>query len=134
MLIRWQRKMGIRARMNTHFFYTPTGINLVIEIPLCGEHNTFVLYQFQALPIQLTPEAFLTLEPKNPLLGIGETDLNTHSKYVELTHPELSKCRRFGQVFLCTEQTIVNRPNSDSCLYALYRDSSIKTVSIRTDF
>jgi hypothetical protein len=108
------------SQMNTHFFYTPTGINLVIEIPLCGEHNTFVLYQFQALPIQLTPEAFLTLEPKNPLLGIGETDLNTHSKYVELTHPELSKCRRFGQVFLCKEQTIVNRPNSDSCLYALY--------------
>jgi hypothetical protein len=108
------------SQLRTHFFYTPTGINLVIEIPLCGEHNTFVLYQFQALPIQLTPEVFLTLEPKNPLLGIGETDLNTHSKYVELAHPELSRCRKLGQIFLCREQTIVNRPNTDSCLYALY--------------
>ena len=108
------------SQLRTHFYFTPTGINLVIEIPLCGEHNTFVLYQFQALPIQLSPEVFITLVPKYPLIGIGEPDLNSHAKYLELDHTDLSRCQKLGQVFLCKDQTIINRPNPDSCLYALY--------------
>ena len=108
------------SQLHTHFYFTPTGLTLVIEIPLCSEHNTFTLQKFDALPLQLGNEVYIKLVPDYPLIGIGEPDITGHAKYVELSWLDLARCQKLGRTYLCSEQRIVNRPNAQSFLYALY--------------
>ena len=108
------------SQLHTNFYFTPTGITLVIDIPLCSNHNTFSLHKFTALPIKLGSEVYVKIIPENTIIAIGENDLTGHPKYVELSLMDLTMCQRLGKIYLCPEQRIVTKPNPHSCLYALY--------------
>ena len=108
------------SQLQTHFYFTPTGLTLVIEIPLGSEHNTFTLHKFDALPLQLGTEVYVKIVPDYPLIGIGEPDINGKAKYIEMNLMDLARCQKLGKTYLCTEQRIVHRPDAQSCLYALF--------------
>ena len=108
------------SQLQTNFYMTPTGINLVVDIPLASEQTTFTLHKYNALPIKLGEEVFAKLVPSNPILAIGESEPSGSPRYVELSSTELSMCQRLGKIYLCTDQRIVKRPNQYSCLYSLF--------------
>ena len=108
------------SQLQTNFYMTPTGINLIVEIPLASEQTMFTLHKYNALPIKLGEEVFAKLVPGNPILAIGEQEPSGSPRYVELSTTDLSMCQRLGKIYLCTDQRIIKRPNQYSCLYSLF--------------
>jgi hypothetical protein len=108
------------SQLQTNFYMTPTGITLVVDIPLASEQTTFTLHRYNALPIKLGEEVFAKLVPSNPILAIGESEPSGSPRYVEMSSTDLSMCQRLGKIYLCTDQRIVKRPNQYSCLYSLF--------------
>ena len=109
------------SQLRTHYSFTPTGIELILEIPLCSPDNSFALHQFDALPIKLGPEAYINLISDFPIIGIGELDTNGKAKFVEMSFADLAQCQMIGKTYLCTQKRIVKRSNAQSCIYALYQ-------------
>ena len=72
------------AQLETHYSFTPKGVKIIITLPLISSRNSFELYEFQALPIELGPSAYLYLVSDVPLIGIGEPDRTGKSTFVEL--------------------------------------------------
>ena len=57
-------------------------------MPLISSQNSFELYEFNALPVELGPKAYLTLVSDFPLIGLGESDLSGKSPFIELSHAD----------------------------------------------
>ena len=108
------------SQMSTHFHYTQFGLNLVVDIPLAAEFNSFQLFQFQPLPIKLGGHVHVKIAPGSQILAIGEPGPKGLSRYIELNLADLARCRQLGKVFLCPEQRVVHKPNGHSCLYSLF--------------
>ena len=108
------------AQLQTHFSYTPRGVKVIIKLPLVSRHNSFELYQFNALPIPIGTAAYLYLVANVPLIAIGETDLTGKATFVELTNENLSQCQILGKIYICESQTIVKKSSAESCIYSLY--------------
>ena len=108
------------AQLETHYSFTPKGVKIIITLPLISSRNSFELYEFQALPIELGPSAYLYLVSDVPLIGIGEPDRTGKSTFVELTHDDLSHCRKLGQIHICDKKKVIKRSRGDSCIYSLY--------------
>ena len=108
------------AQLETHYSFTPKGVKIIITLPLISSRNSFELYEFQALPIELGPAAYLYLVSDVPLIGIGEPDRTGKSTFVELTHNDLSHCKKLGQIHICDKKKVVRRSRGDSCIYSLY--------------
>ena len=108
------------TQMPTQFFYTNSGINLVVSIALASDYNTFLLYQFEPLPIKLGGRVHVKIAPQNQVLAIGEPGDRGHSKYIELGLLDLARCQHLGQVYLCQDQQVVHKPNGRTCLYSLF--------------
>ena len=108
------------SQLETQFFFTPSGINLIVNIPLTSDQTTFTFFQFNPLPMQLSENVFLELVPKNQILAIGGSESNGHPRYAELSLLDISMCQKLGKVFICKDQRIISKPNSHSCLYALF--------------
>ena len=64
------------SQLETHYSFTPKGVKIIIEVPLISSQNSFELYEFNALPVELGPKAYLYLVSDFPLIGIGEADLS----------------------------------------------------------
>ena len=108
------------SQMSTHFHYTEFGLNLVVEIPLTANFNTFLLYQFHPLPIKLGGQVHVKIAPENRILAIGEPGQRGLSRYIELSLIDLARCRQLGKVYMCPEQRVVHKPNGHTCLYSLF--------------
>ena len=108
------------SQLETSFYFTTTGITLIVNIPLTSEQMTFSLFKFNALPIKLGNNVVLELVPQNSIIAIGEPESNGHPRYVELSLYDLSMCQKLGSVHICKDQRIVHKPNPHSCLYALF--------------
>ena len=108
------------AQLQTHFSYTPRGVKVIIKLPLVSRHNSFELYQFNALPIPIGTAAYLYLVSNVPLIAVGEADPTGKATFVELTNENLSQCQQLGKVYICDQQTIVRKSSAESCIYALY--------------
>lgn len=109
------------SQMKTSFSYTKKGINLFVEVPLTSQDKSFVLHQFHPLPISLSQKAYVQLLSNVPIVGIGKNDLNGKPLYIELTFADLAQCNHFSEeVFLCTKQRKIKRPENPSCIYSLF--------------
>ena len=108
------------AQLDTHYSFSPKGIKIIIELPLISSGNSFELYEFKALPIELGPAAYLYLVSEVPMIAIGEADQTGKSTFVEMTHDALSHCKRLGQIHICDKQRVIKKSTSDSCIYSLY--------------
>ena len=62
------------SQMSTHFFYTPSGLNLIVDVPLTADFNTFLFCQFNPLPIKLGGQVYVKIAPEHKVLAIGEPD------------------------------------------------------------
>ena len=108
------------SQMKTHFFYTPSGIEIVIDVPLISPDNIFELQKFNPIPISLSPKAYVQLVSDFSIVGLGKKDLNHRALFFEMTFANLEQCERLGEIFLCTKQRIVKKSNAPSCIYSLY--------------
>ena len=108
------------TQMPTQYYYTNSGITLVVSIALAADYNTFLLYQFRPLPIKLKGRVHVKIAPENQILAIGEPGDRGHSRYVELSLLDLARCQHLGQVYLCQDQQVVHKPNGRTCLYSLF--------------
>ena len=108
------------SQLRTHFDFAETGIKIIIEIPLVSVQNTFELHRFDALPIELGAEAYLTLISDFPIIGIGKSDVNGKPTFVELSYTDMADCQKIGEVLLCPDKKVVKRPYAQSCIYSLY--------------
>ena len=108
------------AQLDTHYSFSPKGIKIIIELPLISPGNSFELYEFKALPIELGPAAYLYLVSDVPLIAVGEADQTGKSTFVEMTHNDLSHCKKLGQIHICDKQRVIKKSTADSCIYSLY--------------
>ena len=88
------------AQLDTHYSFSPKGIKIIIELPLISSGNSFELYEFKALPIELGPAAYLYLVSDVPLIAVGEADQTGKSTFVEMTHNDLSHCKKLGPIHM----------------------------------
>ena len=109
------------SQLRTHFDFTPTGIKVIIEVPLCSPQNSFELHRFDALPIELGTKAYMTLVSDFPIVGIGNSDITGQPTFVEMSLNDMAECHKIGKVHLCPNKNIVKRPQAQSCIYSLYR-------------
>ena len=109
------------SQMYTSFSYTKKGITILVEIPLASQDSVFSLHQFHAMPISLSPNAYVQLISNAPIVGIGKPDLSGKPLFIEMSYADLAQCHHFSdQVFLCTQQRKIQKPESPSCVYSLY--------------
>ena len=108
------------SQMRTSFTYTKTGIEIIVTVPLISQDSLFELHRFNPIPISLSPKAYVQLVSDFPIVGLGKRDINHRSLFIELTFADLNECEKLGELFLCSRQRIVKRPNSPSCVYSLY--------------
>ena len=108
------------SQMRTSFTYTKTGIEIIVTVPLISQDSLFELHRFNPIPISLSPNAYVQLVSDFPIVGLGKKDINQRSLFIELTYADLNECEKLGELFLCSRQRIVKRPNSPSCVYSLY--------------
>ena len=108
------------AQLDTHYSFSPKGIKVIIELPLISSGNSFELYEFKALPIELGPKAYLYLVSDVPIIAVGSPDQTGKSTFVEMTHDDLSHCKKLGQIHICDKQRVVKKSAADSCIYSLY--------------
>ena len=109
------------SQLETSFYFTASGITLLVEIPLTSDQTTFSLFRFNALPMKLADNVFLELIPDNEIIAIGEPEsISGRPRYVELSLLDLSVCNKLGKIYICKDQQIVSKPNAHSCLYALF--------------
>ena len=121
------------SQMETNFYYVENGVHLVVEVPLCSNSDTFYLYQFLPLPVQLSTEAYVRIAPEQQILAVGEVNGRGKAPYIEMSLLDLAQCRRLGRVYLCSEQRVVHKPNGQTCLYALYvadRNAAVKACRV----
>ena len=109
------------SQMYTSFSYSKKGITILVEIPLASQDSVFSLHQFHAMPISLSPNAYVQLISNAPIVGIGKPDLSGKPLFIEMSYADLAQCHHFSdQVFLCTQQRKIQKPDSPSCVYSLY--------------
>ena len=109
------------SQMYTSFSYTKKGITILVEIPLASQDSVFSLHQFHAMPISLSPHAYVQLISNAPIVGIGKPDLSGKPLFIEMSYADLAQCHHFSdKVFLCTQQRKIQKPESPSCVYSLY--------------
>ena len=121
------------SQLETNFYYVDGGVHLVIEVPLCSNSDTFYLFQFLPLPVQLSTEAYVRIAPEKQILAVGEMNIRGRAPYIEMSLLDLAQCRKLGRVYICSEQRVVHKPSGQTCLYALYvadRPSAIKACRV----
>ena len=121
------------SQMETHFYYVENGVRLVVEVPLCSNSDTFYLYQFLPLPVQLSTEAYVRIAPEQQILAVGEVNIHGRAPYIEMSLLDLAQCRRLGRTYMCSEQRVVHKSSGQTCLYALYvadRNAAVKACRV----
>ena len=121
------------SQMETNFYYVDGGVHLVVEVPLCSNSDTFYLFQFLPLPVQLSTEAYVRIAPEKRILAVGEMNSNNRAPYIEMSLLDLARCRKLGRVYMCSEQRVVHKPSGQTCLYALYvadRRAAVKACRV----
>ena len=108
------------SQLETSYMLTQKGINLVVHLPLTSEKTTFTLYKYNSLPIMIGTKVFAKIQPKNEILAVGTEETNGLPRYLEISSYDLDLCLSLGDVHICKNQQIFNRPTQDTCLYSLF--------------
>ena len=108
------------SQMTTSYMLTDNGIDLFIHVPLTSEETTFQLYKYNSLPIMLGDKVYARIRPPNEILAVGVEENNGRPRYLEMTSYDLDLCQTLGEVYICRNQQIFNRPSQTTCLFSLF--------------
>ena len=108
------------SQLETSYMLTDNGINLVIHLPLASDETTFSIYKYNSLPIMIGTKVFARIQPRNEILAVGQEESNGHPRYLEISSYDLDLCLTLGDVYICKNQQIFNRPSQSTCLYSLF--------------
>ena len=108
------------SQLETSYMLTDKGINLVIHLPLASEETTFSIYKYNSLPIMIGEKVYARIQPKNEILAVGREESNGRPRYLEISSYDLDLCLALGDVYICKNQQIFNRPSQNTCLYSLF--------------
>ena len=106
--------------LETSYLLTDSGITLIIHLALASEETTFLIYKYNSLPIMIGTEVFAKIQPKNEILAVGSEEGSGHPRYLEISSYDLDLCQKLGNVYICKNQQIFNRPAQSTCLYSLF--------------
>lgn len=104
--------------------------SIVTHVPMLKEEEMYDLFQHTSMPLSIgSSKLDLKLEHENSYLALQEHNKDSHFK--EYSNEELSKCQKYGELYIC-DTSVLSAPSqvSKSCLASLF---NMQLENVRTN-
>ena len=110
---------------NCDFIMTPTGFDIVAQIPIAPTDTILHVFQYNPVPLPVHDKFYATPITDVTLIAVN----NAEDKFRGITAATLADCRKIGGVFLCqkfnsvrrAQQVIPKFHDDEMCLFSLFR-------------
>jgi hypothetical protein len=122
------RHLSDYLQMETLFVAGKEGFSTLVHVPLIDMKSALTIWENHILPIPLTNDLYLNMEPADYTHLAVTADLTL---YRAMTRAEFNTCRRVGEFYLCDRGLVVTKaPKLDAppppwkdpalCLFAVF--------------
>ena len=84
-------------QLDTSFKLTKDGVDLFLHVPVALEEERLRVYEFLPIPIRLSDDMFVRIEPQLPVIVVN----GDQTEFRALSKQELSTCGRLQDQYLC---------------------------------